>query len=320
MINNVPIYVVIPTYKCSTTILRVLHEIPSYIDRILVIDDKCPENSGKLVLDNVSDPRVVVIFNNENLGVGGATKSGYLEILKTKESAIVVKLDGDDQMNSDLISKMVEPLIKLKADYVKGNRFNNINSILTMPKLRIIGNLVLTFLSKLSSGYWQVFDPTNGFVAVSTDILRLVPLNKVSNRYFFESDMLFRLNLISAVVVDFPMDSKYGQEKSNLKIWKVALEFPVKHFVNFFKRICYNYYLRDFTLASLELPLGLVLTTYGTILGIINFLQNASINTPTPIGTLMLVSMSILVGLQLLLGFASYDVNNSPKTPIGNGY
>lgn len=311
------IVVVIPAFKVSNQILAVVENIGPEVSLIVVVDDCCPESSGKLVQAGCSDKRVKVLTHQENKGVGGAMITGYRFALE-KGADIIVKLDGDGQMDPSLIPRLLEPILKEQADYVKGNRFFNVQAILRMPKVRILGNLVLSFFSKASTGYWQVFDPNNGFTAIHTSTLKQLPLEKISNRYFFESDMLFRLNLARAVITDVPMDAMYGEEKSNLSIVRTLFEFPFKHSRNFTKRVAYSYYLRDFTLASLELPAGLILLTAGSIAALYNWVHSASLNQATPTGTLILIAMMLLSSIQLLLSFASYDMQSSPKKPISN--
>ena len=306
------IAVVIPSYRVKKHILAVIGQIGAEVERIYVIDDKCPEETGNFVLTQCSDSRVVVRFNEHNLGVGGAVMSGYRFALEDG-AQIVVKLDGDGQMDPALIPRIVEPIITGRADYTKGNRFFNLNHIRKMPGLRLFGNAVLSFLNKLSSGYWDIFDPTNGYTAIHTDILRELPLEKISNRYFFESDMLFRLNLQKAVVMDIPMDARYGDEVSNLKISHVIGEFLLKHLRNFGKRIFYNYYLRDMSLASLELPIGLALFLFGTLFGANQWLASASTNIATPAGTVMLSALPTLMGLQFILAFLAFDIGSVPR-------
>ena len=139
--------------------------------------------------------------------------------------SVVVKVDGDGQMDPRLIPSFVYPILRGEADYTKGNRFFDLESVRTMPRFRLLGNAILSFMTKLSSGYWNLFDPTNGFTAIHTDVARHLPFDKISRRYFFETDILFRLNTLRAVVVDVPMEAKYGDEVSNLKISKIVLEF-----------------------------------------------------------------------------------------------
>ena len=307
--------VIIPAYKVSQQICGVIEQIPNFVHRIIVVDDACPESTGKIVKDSFNDSRITVISHSKNQGVGGAMITGYREAIKVN-SEIIVKLDGDGQMDPKLIPLLIAPIIRGESDYVKGNRFFDIQKIRDMPVIRIIGNLVLSFISKASTGYWQIFDPNNGFTAINVAALRLIPLEKISKRYFFESDMLFRLNIARAVVLDAPMDASYGVEKSNLSISKALLEFPLKHARNFAKRITFSYYLRDFTLASLELPVGIVLTLTGSIAGVYNWIHSANLNQPTPTGTLVLIMMAMLTGTQLILSFAAYYIQSVPKYPI----
>ena len=311
------IAVVIPAFNVSNQILGVIGNIGPEVSLIVVVDDCCPEMSGKLVQSSVKDKRIRVLTHQKNKGVGGAMITGYRFALD-EGAEVIVKLDGDGQMDPSLIPMLLEPILKEHADYVKGNRFFNIQAILRMPKIRIFGNLILSFFSKISTGYWQVFDPNNGFTAIHASTLKQLPLEKVSNRYFFESDMLFRLNLARAVVVDIPMNAVYGEEKSNLSIVRTLFEFPFKHTRNFTKRIAYSYYLRDFTLASLELPVGLLLLISGSVAALYNWIHSAQLNQATPTGTLILIALMLLSSIQLLLSFASYDMQSCPKKPISS--
>ena len=231
------IAVVIPCYKVSAHILGVIQKIGSEVDTIFVVDDCCPEKSGALVESDCADPRVRVIFHPINQGVGGAVMSGY-RAATAGGADVIVKVDGDGQMDPGLISAFIAPIIAGEADYTKGNRFFNLEEIQAMPKNRLFGNAVLSFMTKLSSGYWDLFDPANGYTAIHVDVARHLPFGKISSRYFFETDMLFRLNTLRAVVVDIPMDAKYGDEVSNLKISHVVGEFLIKHVRNFSRRRC----------------------------------------------------------------------------------
>ena len=306
------ICVVVPAYKVKAHILEVVKAIGSEVDHIVIVDDACPEKSGEYVKANILDRRVEVIFHNINLGVGGAVKSGYKRALEL-ECDIVVKIDGDGQMDTSKIRELIKPISDGNADYTKGNRFFDIEAVRAMPKIRILGNLGLSFLTKLSSGYWHIFDPNNGYTAISTHKLSEIPLEKIDDGYFFESDMLFRLGLLNTRVLDIPIHAVYGEEKSNLRIVRVLVEFPIKHTRNFCKRILYTYYLRDFNLASIELPLGILLSGFGLTLGAYSWLHGMVTNTTTQTGTLVLIAMSFLSGLQLVLAFFSYDTNKGNK-------
>lgn len=309
------IAVVIPSYRVTKHILAVLQSIGPEVSTIYVVDDKCPDGSGNLVEAQCNDSRVRIVRNAVNLGVGGAVMAGYKAAVEDG-AEIIVKIDGDGQMDPGLIASFVQPILDREADYTKGNRFFNLDEISNMPGMRMFGNAVLSLLTKLSSGYWDIFDPTNGYTAIHANIAKQLPYAKISKRYFFETDMLFRLNTLRAVVQDVPMDATYGDEVSNLKISKIIGEFLGKHIRNFGKRIFYNYYLRDMSLASLELPLGIVSLLFGTVFGITRWLGSYEVGLATPAGAVMLSALPVIMGFQLILAFFSYDIESVPRRAV----
>lgn len=307
--------VVLPCFRVRAHILDVLSRIGTECHVIYVVDDACPEKSGELVAANCTDPRVKVVFNEVNLGVGGAVMRGYRKAV-ADGCDVVVKIDGDGQMAPELLPLFIEPILDGYADYTKGNRFFDLTQISKMPKIRLFGNAVLSFMSKFSSGYWDIFDPTNGYTAIHARVIEHLPLDKISRRYFFESDMLFRLNTLRCVVLDVPMDAVYGQEESNLKIRSLLIDFLTKHIINYVKRIFYNYFLRGLSVASLELVLGLCLFAWGTLFGLSQWYSSSQLNIATPSGTVMLAALPVLVGFQMLISFLTYDIQSAPKIPM----
>lgn len=306
--------VVIPAYKVTRHVEAVIATIPAWVQRIYVIDDACPDGSGRLVEASVVDPRVTVIYHEENRGVGGAVMSGYMAAIRDGAD-VMVKIDGDGQMDPSLIANFINPILLGEADYTKGNRFFDLESIRSMPKLRLFGNAVLSFLTKISSGYWNIFDPTNGYTAIHREVAAMLPFDKISSRYFFETDILFRLNTVRAVVTDIPMTAKYADEVSNLKISRIVGDFLLKHLRNFGKRIFYNYYLRDLSLASIELPVGMALFAWGIVYGVMHWAESATLGVSTPAGTVMLSALPIILGGQLILAFLAYDIASVPRRP-----
>lgn len=306
--------VVIPCYKCKAQIGRVLESIPAVVGRIYVVDDKCPEQTGRFVEEICRDPRLRVIYHDVNKGVGGAVVSGYRAAIE-EELQIAVKIDGDGQMNPELLPKFIEPIADRTADYTKGNRFFNVEDVRGMPLIRIFGNAVLSFMTKISSGYWGVFDPTNGYTAVYVPLLNELSLDKIDQRYFFESDMLFRLHLAQAVVVDIPMKSHYADEKSNLSVLHTIPSFIRRHTRNALKRIFYEYFLRNFSAASLELVAGTILFFGGILFGLISWHRYSESGAFTPTGTIALALFPAFVGFQLLLSFLNADVASTPLRP-----
>lgn len=316
MTNTHPkIAVVIPSYKVRNHILGVINLVGPEVGRVYVVDDCCPDGSGDFVERHCRDERVTVIRNPRNQGVGGAVMTGYQAAIGDGMD-IIVKVDGDGQMDPSLIPEFVAPIVAGNADYTKGNRFFDLEEIGAMPTLRIVGNAALSFMTKLSSGYWDLFDPTNGYTAIHSDVAQRLPFTKISRRYFFETDMLFRLNTLRAVVVDIPMDAKYGDEVSHLKVSKIVGEFFFKHLRNLGKRIFYNYYLRDMSLASFELPIGTLMIVFGTTFGIVHWMRALQTGIPTTAGTVMLLSLPIIIGIQFILAFIGYDIASVPKRPI----
>lgn len=312
---NHKIAVVIPCYKVRQHVLDVINKIGGEVWRFYVVDDCCPEGSGRHVADSVKDPRLRLIFNPQNLGVGGAVMAGY-QAAVADGADVIVKIDGDGQMDPEMMPRFTAPILKGQADYTKGNRFYNLTHISQMPAARLFGNAALSFMTKLSTGYWNIFDPVNGYTAIHAKVAATLPMDRISRRYFFETDMLFRLNIMRAVVVDIPMDAAYGKEQSQLRIGKILGEFLFKHARILAKRIVYNYFLRDMTLASVELLVGGGLFAFGLLFGLAHWGKAIASGTPTPLGTIMIAAMSLLVGLQLILAFLGFDIASVPKRPV----
>ncbi|MDY0980249.1 glycosyltransferase family 2 protein [Stenotrophomonas sp. CFBP8994] len=309
------IAVVIPSYKVTRHIAGVVAAIGSEVALIYCVDDACPERSGDFIEANISDPRVRVLRHEVNQGVGGAVMTGYRQAI-VDGASVVVKVDGDGQMDPALLPQFVAPILRGEADYTKGNRFWDLRQIKQMPLLRRVGNLGLSFMSKASTGYWDLFDPTNGYTAISTSVASHLPMDQISRRYFFETDILFRLNTMRAVVVDIPMDARYGDEESGLKVGKILGEFAFKHARNTFKRIGYNYFLRDLSLASFELVAALGLLLLAATFGGWHWWHSAQDGVSTPLGTVMIATVAAVSGLQFLLAFLGYDIASVPRRPL----
>jgi dolichol-phosphate mannosyltransferase len=305
------IAVVIPSYRVTQHILQVIAEIGEEVTSIYVVDDCCPDSSGKFVIGNCRDSRVKVLFNEQNLGVGGATLTGMRQAILDGAN-VIVKIDGDGQMDPALIPSFVGVIVNGEADYAKGNRFFEIEGLRQMPPIRLLGNAFLSFASKLSSGYWNCLDPTNGYFAVHAEVASFLPIEKIAPRFFFESDLLFRLNIIGARVVDIPMHSRYGNEVSNLKPIQEIWSFSISHARNFFKRVMYNYFIRDFSIASVELIGGLALLVFGLVFGAFNW----GVDSPASAGTVMLAAMPVILGVQFIVAFLNYDIRTVPTTAL----
>lgn len=306
------IAVVIPAYKTKLYIKKVIEQIGGEVNKIYVVDDGCPQDTGKIVQSEILDPRVEVIFHTKNLGIGAAVRTGCMRAINDGHE-IIVKIDSDGQMNPLLISEMISPISNQRADYVKGNRFSKFSFLKEMPKFRIFGNTVLSFITKFSSGYWQVFDPTNGFIVIRSSYAKKIFQHKVAEGYFFESDMLFWLYIHGAKIQEISMKAVYRQETSSLVIWKTIPMFIFMHIKNFIRRIYITYFLKDFSLAGFSYLAGNISLLFGVIFGFYNWNVSTQENVYASPGTVMLAALPIILGVQLLLYFFSVDISNSQK-------
>jgi dolichol-phosphate mannosyltransferase len=309
---------VIPAYRVESDIQSVLQSLPAYIRYIIVVDDASPDSSADLVAAAAKkDGRITLVRHVENQGVGGAMVSGFRKALELG-AQIVIKIDGDGQMDPAHIPALITPLIQGKADYVKGNRFRDFQSLQQMPIIRRVGNLGLSFLTKAATGYWSIFDPTNGFFAIRAELLTQLPLERIDKGYFFETSMLANLYLLGALVMDTPIPARYRNETSHLSIRRTLFEFPFKLFITFLRRILLRYYIYDFSMMSLYLIVGVPLLLFGGIFGSVKWIDYASRNIPAPTGTVMLPTLSVILGIQILLSAIEIDMNSTPHKALSD--
>jgi glycosyltransferase involved in cell wall biosynthesis len=309
------IAVVVPCYRVTRHIGAVLAAIPAEVDLVVCVDDACPDGSGDLIERTVDDPRVRVLRHAANRGVGGAVMTGYRAAIEAGAS-VLVKLDGDGQMAPALVPLLVAPILRGDADYTKGNRFWDLTHIQRMPLVRRLGNLGLSFLAKLSTGYWDVFDPTNGYTALHAAVAARLPMGAISERYFFETDLLFRLGILRAKVVDVPMDARYGDERSHLSVGRVLVEFAWKHLRNLGKRVAYNYFLRDLSIGSVELLAAVALGGFALAFGGYHWAASIASGEATPVGTIMVATVAAISALQFLLAFVAHDIAAVPRNAL----
>ncbi len=310
------IAVVIPAYRVENQILRVLAKIPLIVNEIIIVNDCSPDNTAK-VLDSIKDVRVHVLTHQKNSGVGGAMLSGYSYALHLG-CDVIMKLDGDDQMDPAYIDQIIQPILNGQADYVKGNRFLHQAELARMPLIRLVGNVGLTFLSKLASGYWNVFDPTNGYTAISANALSTLDPQHISHNYFFEISMLCELRRVDAVVQDFPMPAIYQDEKSSISIVRELFVFSSNLASNFFRRVIQQYFLYNFSAGSLYLVLGTLLGLFGGIWGIVKWNQSIHTGIPATTGTVLLAVLPIILAVQFLTQAVALDISSVPTKIMGS--
>lgn len=304
-------------YRVAQHVPAVIAGIPGWISHIIAVDDASPDPSAQAALETW-DPRVVVVELPVNQGVGGAVLAG---LQKAREMGVdvAVKMDGDGQMRPEFLDLLVEPILAGRADYTKGNRFYHVQEIQRMPRLRRFGNLGLSFLTKLASGYWNVFDPTNGYTAMRMDLLPALNRDHLHPRYFFEISLLVELNLARAVVQDVPMPAYYAGEVSSLSISRSLLEFPALLLRRFLRRLWLQYFVLDFSAGSLFLVFGALLSLFGTLWGLFFWRKSILTGIPATTGTVMIAVLPFILGFQLLLQMISIDIGNVPKTVFRRG-
>jgi dolichol-phosphate mannosyltransferase len=311
MFRDTRVHVVIPAYNVAPHLEAVLRGVPDYVDTVTVVDDASTDDTAE-VAKAVGDPRVTVLGSPVNEGVGGAMARGFEHAL-TLEDGIIVKMDGDGQMDPADLSRLLEPIVDGRCEYAKGNRFLRSRELDIMPKARLAGNFVLTFLTKLASGYWNVFDPQNGYVAITSGTLRLLDLGRLSRRYFFENDMLINLNIFDARVCDVAMPARYGAERSSMRLGRILCSFPFHLFRGYWYRFYRKHVLRDFSPVALFMLTGLPLLAWGTGFGLYTWGQSWLQNQFASTGTVMLSVLPFLVGFELVLQALVLEIRDTPR-------
>lgn len=314
-INSLPhLCVVIPMYQAQDHIAEVITSIPRFVRTIIVVDDCCSDNSYERAR-SVDDKRVCFVRHAQNQGVGGAMLSGYTKAVELG-AEIVIKLDADGQMDVDHILPLIMPLVSGEADYAKGNRFLHTLELRAMPFSRRMGNLGLSFLTKLASGYWNIFDPTNGYTAIHASVIPLLNQAAIGRRYFFEISLLLELSSLRAVVRDVYIPARYGEETSHLSKRQILREFPWQLLKGFLRRLWVQYFVCDFGLFSVFLIGGLAMLIFGVIFGSYHWIHAWRFNIETDTGIIMMSVLPIILGVQCLLQAVVLDVQNLPEHPL----
>jgi dolichol-phosphate mannosyltransferase len=304
------VHVVIPAYNVAPRIAAVLKSVPDFVDAITVVDDASRDGTADAAR-GAGDPRVQVLRHDVNRGVGAAMVTGFADALAAGEG-IVVKMDGDGQMDPAMLPRLLDPIVEGRCGYAKGNRFLFARELAAMPRHRLVGNFSLTFLTKLASGYWHVFDPQNGYVAIASSALRLLELHRLSRRWFFENDMLINLNVFNVPVADVAIPARYGDERSSMSIGRVLVSFPFHLFRGYWSRFYRKYVLRDFSPVALFMLAGIPLLLFGIFFGGYTWVQSWRLNRFASTGTVMLSVLPFIVGFQLVLQALVLEMRESP--------
>lgn len=312
--RNPHVAVIIPCFNVERQVERVVASVPQTVRTLVVVDD-CSTDATAAALARLSDPRVVRVAHSANQGVGGAMVSGYRAALE-RGAQICVKMDGDGQMAPEYLPQLLEPLLRGEADYSKGNRFRDLDALVQMPRLRLIGNGVLSFLTKLVSGYWSIFDPTNGYTAIHADVLQRLDLDRLDRRYFFETSMLIELNIQGAVVRDVEIPARYADEVSSLRVWSEVLRFPPRLLRGFARRFFWRYMIRDFNVLTLCVLAAVPLLLFGLVFGGYRWWLSSTTGVPATAGTTILAALPVILGFQCLLSAVMLDMLYQPARPL----
>jgi dolichol-phosphate mannosyltransferase len=284
--------------------------MPDAIDRVIVVDDASPDDLGR-ELSRIEDSRLQVIRHEATLGVGGATVTGMLAAMRD-DADVIVKCHGDGRTDPGNIPALIQPIAKGCADHVMASRSRQAKRQGVRHPGRLIANMALTFLTKLSSGYWNVLDPVNGLFATRSEVLGKIQLAQLSRRCFFDSDLLIRLNIIEARVADVPQppDDRHEVPPSSIRAsfgltWQLSCGLA--------RRIFWRYLFYDVSPVAAFGIAGLLLVTFGLGFGGWQWVQHALRHVPTPLGTILLAAAPLMLGFQLLLQAILQDVANTPR-------
>ena len=312
MYKGATIAAVVPAYNEEQMISRVIETMPDFVDHIVIVDDCSPDDTAGTVT-RVADPRVTLIRHEVNQGVGGAIITGHHAAMELGADVNVI-MAGDAQMDPDYLPQLLDQVTIEGFGFAKANRFFSPESFEGMPKHRVFGNIVLSFMTKLTSGYWHLFDPQNGYTAIRTEVLKRVPLHAISRRYSFENDLLIHLNILQVPAVDVPIPAVYGNEVSSIKLGHVIPELLNLLFRGFWRRIWYRYVLWSFSPIALLLAAGMVLFLFGLGVAIWVCFQIAGSVVATA-ATVMLAAVPLMLGTQMLISALQLDIQASPSTP-----
>ncbi|TFC84061.1 glycosyltransferase family 2 protein [Cryobacterium cheniae] len=312
MYQGACIAAVVPAYKEERMIATVIETMPDYVDHIVIVDDCSPDDTSGVVA-RLADDRVTLIRHEVNQGVGGAIVTGHKAAMALGSDVNVI-MAGDAQMDPNHLPALLDRVTRDGYGFAKANRFFAPESFEGMPNYRVFGNIVLSFMTKLASGYWNLFDPQNGYTAVRTEVLKRVPLDRVSRRYSFENDLLIHLNILQVGAVDVPIPAVYADEVSSIRLSKVVPELLNLLVRGFWRRIWYRYVLWSFSPIALLLVLGLGLFSIGAVIAIWVCFQVASSVIATA-ATVMLAALPLMIGTQLLVSALQLDIQASPSEP-----
>jgi len=286
MYKGKQIGVVMPAYNESGIVGEVIRGVPDFVDRVYVVDDCSTDGTFEEIRQTIEElegasveesqlaasdggqpyDRFVPIRHKQNRGVGRAIKTGYF---RAQEDGIdiVAVMAGDGQMDPDLLNEIIDPIARGVADYSKGNRLLNDSFCEGMSRWRLFGNSLLTLLTKISSGYWKMMDPQNGYTAISREAIMQLPMNDIYDGFGFANDLLVKLNVYEMEIADVSMPARYEDETSHINYSTFVPVLSWLLLKSFLWRLKTRYVVRDFHPLVLFYFFGTLMSATGTFLG-----------------------------------------------------
>ena len=310
MYRDMCVAVVVPAHNEERLVGTVVTTSPPLVDHIIVVDDASTDATSEAAR-STGDPRLEVIRLPENQGVGGAILAGHRRALELGADVSVV-MAGDAQMDPDYLPALLDPIAEGEAEFTKANRFYDARSFEGMPRHRVFGNVVLSFMTKAASGYWGLFDPQNGYTAIHRSALERLPLDRIAQRYEFENDLLIKLNILRVPARDVPVPARYGTEVSGMRLTRVAPRLLRLLWKGFWHRIWWKYVLQSFSPVALMLFTGLALLLFGLAVSIFVLVNTLGPPVASP-GTVLLAVAPLLTSIHLLVSALMLDIQEGNR-------
>lgn len=305
MYGGLRIGVVVPAYNEERLIGRTLETMPDFVDRVFVVDDASTDRTSE-VARAVADPRVTVVRHDANTGVGGAIITGHRQVL-AEDLDVSVVMAGDAQMDPDRLPALLDPIVHDGVQFAKANRFYASGSTAGMPRHRVLGNIVLSVMTKFASGYYHLFDPQNGYTALHRDALERLDLDAIAANYSFENSLLIHLNILRVRARDVPIPARYGDEVSTLRVSRVVPMLLRTLVAGFWMRVWRKYVFPSLEPFALLFFPGLLLTGLGLAAALVITVLAVNDVTATP-ATVMISIAPLLAGIQLLVSALNLDI------------
>ncbi|MBT8224867.1 MAG: glycosyltransferase family 2 protein [Dactylosporangium sp.] len=310
MYKDNKIAAVVPAFNEAKLIGQTIGTMPDFVDFIVVVNDRSTDETSELARAT-GDQRVVVIDHERNTGVGGSIIDGHVKALELGADIDVV-MAGDAQMDPAHLPALLDPICDHGYEFAKANRFFSRTSYAGMPMIRMLGSIGLSFATKVATGYWNLFDPQNGYTAVRRTALERIDLNRVARGYEFENDLLVWLNIANARAKDVPVPARYGNESSTMRIGRVILPIGGLLIRGFWRRMILKHVLPSFSAVALLFFSGLALIGFGATVGV--WVVAETLGPPVASTASVLMSVGpLLTGIHMLISAMTLDIQSTPE-------